>query len=229
MHLEMHGPEATIAIIRALDLVNILEPRSERNRLVMQRFEEVASRSYAVRVPQLSLLPSLSQYNFIRALFENVDVMGLTEEEMDDDALSPFNAVATPARHNPRLSQLPAALQPTELQHTAPHHPWIDLLPVPALRDNILRRDPDSFDEEELCHSMRGLTPDHNTGVLVWRDPWDATGWEVTEEFAKSWSWVIAGCWDLLRSTNDWRVRRGEKPLFQLPTNVNGPTASRRI
>ncbi|OTA99626.1 hypothetical protein M426DRAFT_325010 [Hypoxylon sp. CI-4A] len=229
--MRLTGTEATIAIIRAINHVNVLEPKSERNRLVMQRFEEVAFRSYVVRVPQLSILPSLSQYNFVRALLANVDVLGLSKEEMDDDALSPFNAVAAPARASSararlRPSQLPAGLRPTELQYTAPHHPWIDLLPVPAMRSNILRRDPDSYDEEELCHAMRGLTPGHRTGVLVWRDPWDATGWEVTEEFAKSWSWVVAGCWDLLRSTNDWRVRRGEDPLFQLPTIVDGPAAA---
>lgn len=218
--LEMHGPEATKAVIRAINLVNVLDANSERNRLVLQRFEEFASRSYAIRVPELSLLPSLSQYNFIRALLANVDVLGLSDEEMSDDALSPFNSVAGPARANSsraRLSELPAGLRPTEVQRTVLHHPWIDLLPVPAMRDNILRRDLDEFDECELCHSMRGLTPDHNTGVLVWRDPWDPTGWEVTEEFAKSWGWAIAGCWDLLRSTNNWRARRGEKPLFHLP------------
>ncbi|KAI1776588.1 hypothetical protein F4818DRAFT_439989 [Hypoxylon cercidicola] len=215
--LEVHGAEATRAIIRAINMVNILEANSERNRLVMQRFEEFASRSYAVRVPQLSLLPSLSQYNFVRALLANVDVLGLSKEDMDDDALSPFNNVADPTRAVSRLAQLPAGLRPTELQRTAVHHPWIDLLPVPEMRDNILRRELDEDDEESLCHSMRGLTPEHNTGVLVWRDPWDSSGWEVTEEFAKSWSWAIAGCWDLLRSTNSWRARRGEKPLFHIP------------
>ncbi|KAI1370134.1 hypothetical protein F4677DRAFT_451682 [Hypoxylon crocopeplum] len=220
--LEVHGAEATKAIIRAINLVNILDPNSERNRLVMQRFEDFASRSYAIRVPELSILPSLSQYNFVRALMANIDVLGLSTEEMDDEAFSPFNAVAGPVRVNSTrtsLSQLPAGLQPTELQCTALHHPWIDLLPVPAMRDNILRRELDSPDEEELCHAMRGLTPDHNPGMLVWRDPWDSTGWEVTEEFARSsWGWVIAGCRDLLRSTNNWRAQRGENPLFLLPS-----------
>ncbi|XXG98841.1 hypothetical protein Hte_005171 [Hypoxylon texense] len=218
--LEMHTTEDTKAVIRAINLMNVLEANSEHNRLVMQRFEELASRSYAIRVPQLSILPTLSQYNFMRALLANVDVLGLSDDDMNDDALSPFNPVAGPARANSsraRLSQLPAGLRPTEVQRTVLHHPWIDLLPVPAMRDNILRRNLDEIAECELCHSMRGLTPDHNTGVLVWRDPWDPAGWEVTEEFAKSWGWAIAGCWDLLRSTNNWRARRGEKPLFHVP------------
>lgn len=83
------------------------------------------------------------------------------------------------------------------------------------MRENIFRRDADSFDEEELCHAMRGQAPVHNAGLLVWSDPWDPAGWEVTEDFVASWPWVVVGCADLLRSTNMWRARRGERPLFR--------------
>ena len=128
-------------------------------------------------------------------------------------ARGPFSEGPSPALAS--VSKLPTALQPTELQHITPHHPWIDLLPMPRMRDNIFCKDVESFDEEELCHAMRGQAPENNPSLLVWRDPWDPTGWEVTEEFIMSWGWVIAGCTDLLRSTNSWRARRGERPLFR--------------
>jgi hypothetical protein len=203
-----------------INLVRILEPRWEGNQQLMESFESFATRSYTARIGALSILPSLSQYNFVKALFANMEVLGLSDEEMDDEALSPFNRLCGPPRLSARrtsagLAELPTALQPTELQHATMHHPWIDLIPMPVMRENIFRRDADLFDEEELCHAMRGQAPLYNPGLLVWRDPWDPTGWEVTEDFVASWPWVVAGCADLLRSTNIWRARRGERPLFR--------------
>ncbi|KAI1289035.1 hypothetical protein F5Y03DRAFT_64673 [Xylaria venustula] len=209
--------EAVETVIQAISSVNILAPGSELNRRIMQRFEEYAVRSYVARSRKLNILPSLSQFNFIRALLTNVDVLGLSAADMHDDALSPFNVVVGPVHvssQRERLSRLPVGLQPTDLQRGTPHHPWLDLLPVPAMRDNIFRPGVDSFDEEQLCHDMRGAIPGQNPGVLVWGDPWDPDSWEVTEEFVKSWGWVVVNCWDLLRSTNRWRMRRSEKPLF---------------
>lgn len=204
-----------------INLVRILEPSWEGNQQLMQGFESFATRRYAAHIEALSILPSLSQYNFIKALFANMEVLGLSDDDMDDEALSPFNRPYDHSRGPAGraaaglVELLPAALRPTELQHATMHHPWIDLLPVQAMRENIFRRDPDSFDEEELCHAMRGQAPLHNPGLLVWRDPWDPTGWEVTEDFIVSWPWVVAGCADLLRSSNVWRARRGERPLFR--------------
>ncbi|KAL3422950.1 hypothetical protein PVAG01_04697 [Phlyctema vagabunda] len=211
--------EATTITI--INLVKILQPNWEGNQLVMQRFEAFATRSYIEGIGALSILPSLSQFNFVRALFTNMEVLDLSGEEMEDEVLSPFNRLLGPFPLQPdltaaRFSKLPTALKPTVLQHSTPHHPWIDLLPMPMLRDNIFRQGLESFDEAELCHAMRGQAPDHNPGLLVWSDPWDPMGWEVTEEFIGSWGWVIAGCADLLQSTNTWRTRRGEKPLFRL-------------
>ncbi|KAG6364115.1 hypothetical protein INS49_005713 [Diaporthe citri] len=214
--------EITEATIQVINLVRILEPSWEGNQKLTQGFESFATRSYTARIGALSFLPSVSQYNFIKALFANMAVLGLSDEEMDNEALSPFNR----GPHGPsrlpagraaggQVELLPTALQPTELQRATMHHPWIDLLPMPAMRENIFRRDADSFDEEELCHAMRGQAPVHNPGLLVWRDPWDPTGWEVTEDFVASWPWVVVGCADLLRSTNAWRARRGERALFR--------------
>ncbi|PVH69201.1 hypothetical protein DL98DRAFT_392004, partial [Cadophora sp. DSE1049] len=216
---ETQGVDVAEAAIRIINLVNILQPRWEGNTIAMQRFEAFATRSYTARIGALNILPSLSQFHFIKALFANMEVLRLSDEEMDDEALSPFNISLGPFPKRPslalaRVSTLPIALKPTDLQHIIPHHPWIDLLPMPAMRDNIFRRDVDSFDEEELCHAMRGQAPDINPGLLVWRDPWDPTGWEVTEQFVRTWGCVIAGCTDLLHSTNAWRARRGERPLF---------------
>lgn len=211
-----HADSVITAITEAIRRVNILDPNSEHTRVILRQFEALAYQSYTARKPQVTLLPSLYQFNFIRALFANVDVLGLSSDQMSDDAISPFNSV------NPeqtvslatRFSRLPIPLRPTPLQCTTEHHPWIDLLPHPQLRDNLFKRGFDSFDEDEFCHNLRGAIPGYEPGVLVWRAPWDPSGWEVTETFVKSWAWSLKGCWDLVKSTNEWRRRRGERPLL---------------
>lgn len=83
-------------------------------------------------------------------------------------------------------------------------------------RDNILRRDTNSYDEVQLCRDLRGFQDVKSGygGVVVCGPPWDPWGWEVTEEFALKWPWVIWACQRLFDSTNHWRATRGESPLF---------------
>ncbi|KAL4815687.1 hypothetical protein BDW67DRAFT_163506 [Aspergillus spinulosporus] len=131
---------------------------------------------------------------------------------MAPGARSPF---ATPIIDEKNLKGLPASLQPTVLQRDVPHHPWIDLLPVSELRDNLLRRNEYTYNAAQLCRDMRGfqLVRCGRGGVVVWGAPWDPQGWEVTEAFAQKWSWVVQGCRSLLESTNYWRRKRGESDL----------------
>ena len=217
-HAHMEFDIRTVA--DAIRSVNILNLESEYNRTVMRDFEAFAHRYYAARAPAITFRPSLSQFNFIRALWANVEVLGLSSSQMsDDDAPSPFN-VPSSRRAEPSAAlelRLPAGLRPTNLQRATLHHPWIDLLPIPEMRDNMFRRGFDSFDEEELCHDMRGRVH-QDPGVLVWGDPWDPSSWEVTESFVRSWGWAVVGCWGLFCSTNKWRAQRGEKPLFRIPS-----------
>ncbi|KAL2220361.1 hypothetical protein M432DRAFT_315163 [Thermoascus aurantiacus ATCC 26904] len=100
-------------------------------------------------------------------------------------------------------------------RRTVPHHPWLDLLPVPRMRDNLLLAG-DSFDDTRLCHDLGGYQSVRTgrTGVIVWGDPWDPNGLEVTDAFVTAWGWVIQDCWDLFEK---WRAQRGEKPLFRVP------------
>ncbi|KAF1815209.1 hypothetical protein P152DRAFT_456262 [Eremomyces bilateralis CBS 781.70] len=46
------------------------------------------------------------------------------------------------------------------------------------MQDNLIRAE-ETYDEERLCLDMKG----HGsmiTGTMVWRDPWDSSGWEVS-------------------------------------------------
>ena len=63
-------------------------------------------------------------------------------------------------------------------------------------------------DEDEVTAGRKGL--------IVWGEPYDMRSWEATPGFFAKWSWAVAGCDDLLESSNRWRLMRGEEPI-QLP------------
>jgi hypothetical protein len=202
-------------LLGEIEYVHILEPDSVETKRLMQRLGAIAQHQYMLSSPRTEMLPHLIQFNFAKALMENTRILGLTSEGLHDDAISPFN-VAGPWKHD-YVAALPPGLQPTVVQRTIPHHPWLDLLPIPQMRDNLISAG-ESYNETQLCLDLKGYGSVHTgqTGIIIWKDPWDPTGWEVSESFAHSWGWVIQGCWDLFRYTNSWRAQRNEKPLFCL-------------
>lgn len=154
-------------------------------------------------------------------------MLGLKPEEvMDDDAESPFssNTRDDPAK-SMVLRRAPRCLQPTDRQWAMPHHPWIDVLPFPQMRDNLLQRYVEdtetgaliaTFDEEKLCRWMIGVDPEQKEGgFILWGNPWELSSWEVTEDFIRHWGWSLNGCEGLIKSSNYWRRRRGEKAMFK--------------
>jgi hypothetical protein len=151
------------------------------------------------------------QFNVFRALISNTFSMGFTMEWLEEYAISPWISNSTHANE----IVCPESLRPSTLQRTVVHHPWIDLFPVPKMRDNLLLAG-DSYDEYALCNELVNfcnVTHD-KTGLVVWRDPWDPSGWEISESFLSKWGWVVDGCDELLQSTNYWRMTRGENVLF---------------
>ena len=163
--------------------------------------------------PRTDLLLHLIQLNFTRALMENKRILGFKPDHLHDDAISPFNT-AGPWQYD-SLNVLPLTLQPTVIQRCIPHHPWLDLLPDAQMRDNLILAG--EFEEERLCLDMKGngAPRTQTSGIIVWSDPWDPAGWELTEPFVRSWGWVIRNCYDLACSTNRWRAKRNEGPLFR--------------
>ncbi|KAK2666573.1 Protein of unknown function DUF3425 [Fusarium oxysporum f. sp. vasinfectum] len=199
-----------------VDKINILQLHSWDNHAIIRVFETIASHDRRTGTIRSNMLSSLSQFNFSRALMLNAEVFGLSADHMHDDACSLFVVAGPwPVSVNINTETLPHGLRPTSLQYRTEHHPWIDLLPVAQLRDNILERSVNTYDEAGLCRAFTGRGHGQGTGVIVWRESWDPSGWEVTAEFARSWGWVISGCFDLFRPTNMWRSQRGERPLFR--------------
>ncbi|KAL4966955.1 uncharacterized protein BDV14DRAFT_33846 [Aspergillus stella-maris] len=209
------GPTLTSLSLAAVEDIHILQADSIKTKRILQQIEVMAHTQYMLGSPRTDMLLHLIQFNFIKALVQNMRVLGLTSELLHDDAISPFN-VTGPWQYDIGPA-LPASLRPTIIQRTVVHHPWLDLLPIPEMRDNLISAG-ESYDEAQLCLDMKGYGKAHTdyAGIIVWSDPWDQTGWEVTEPFTRSWGWTVRGCVNLFNSTNSWRARRNERPLFRV-------------
>lgn len=127
---------------------------------------------------------------------------------------------------------LPMSLIPTELQRSMAHSSWLNMFPWPRFRDNLIRME-GSFDAFDFCRDLWGeiytnVGVDENLivesddgddialgrkGLIVWSEPWDADGWEMTPGFLRKWSCLLTNCEDMIVSSNRWRATRGEGPL----------------
>lgn len=180
---------------------------------------------YVDGVPTDHKFINLLYYNVFRAFQVNIDTLGLSAYLISLDILSPFNEVPLGGTvledfedtvlTVPKLdlvSSLPPALKPTALQISILHHPWIDLFPCPKLRDNLLREG-DALDSFAICRAVCEGDEGGTSGLIVWGDPWDTSGWEVTETFVQKWAWMLEGCDELIEGTNYWRALRGLEKL----------------
>ncbi|KAK3373538.1 hypothetical protein B0T24DRAFT_623697 [Lasiosphaeria ovina] len=165
------------------------------------------------------LFITIVQYNVLRGTITNMAILSLLDTlPMECSAAL---HVQTEYRNPGRGGTVPEALMPTELQRTVAHAPWIDTIPSPQLRDNLILLD-GQYDPDELCSDvMGGLFEGFNEaavrGWILWKEPWDARGWEVSAGFARKWAFLLRGCTSVKAATNAWRESRGEEPLvFEL-------------
>jgi hypothetical protein len=172
----------------------------------------------------------LIQYNVFRAVLVNMHTLCIADMfSCEADATDWLRVSA----HYPIPLAIPESLAPTELQRTTPHAPYCDVFPSPGLRDAMIKAE-GMYDDCELALDVLGSISDPvyqpeddgvdrrdgasddtgGKGVIVWGDPWNISSWEVEEGFARKWGWLLReNCDDLLRSTDRWRLQRGEEPL----------------
>ncbi|RDW73550.1 hypothetical protein BP6252_07457 [Coleophoma cylindrospora] len=159
------------------------------------------------------LLP-LVEYNVLRASLTNVLILGYSHLMGSNNC--GFGKSLPVFLNSYEYKGIPVSLRPTALQQSTPHPDWIDLLPSPRMRDNAIMTQ-HQFTNSELCADVMGglVNSQHNidSGLVVWSNPWEASGWELTEGFVRKWGFLIQGCTDLFQSTNRWRELRGEARL----------------
>ncbi|KAM5368096.1 hypothetical protein ACJZ2D_009700 [Fusarium nematophilum] len=185
--------------------------------LVRQAYED-----YSLHSPRPAYLPVLIRLNVLNALARNAIYMGFPPEGLcRDEAISPYNTNGPEPASNPQpatASSCPEALQPTPLQTMIVHHPWIDLLPFPQLRDNMLMHmEAGLVNDDELCEDLllvddpRSL--DSKPSLIVWGASSDPGAWEANPAFLRKWGFLLRGCPEMMEGTNYWREKRGEKRL----------------
>lgn len=189
----------------------ICEMDSSSCSLLIQRLARTVNHGLRQGNPSSDMLLSLTQFNVLRAMVYNMACLGLTIDMVKQaERISPFN------HSSAALFTLPHSLQPTNLQRTLIHHPWVDPFPIPSFRNALLEHE-DEYSDTELCNDLVGrCESDGNgqVGIITWGEPWDPCGWEMTEGFARKWFWLFGQCTELLESTDYWRSLREEPALF---------------
>ncbi|KND87905.1 hypothetical protein TOPH_07488, partial [Tolypocladium ophioglossoides CBS 100239] len=163
--------------------------------------------------PDSYLLP-VHELMLLRAMMRIAQRIGCKEQLWRLDAVSPFHkGVATPA------DQLPVPWRPTPSQVLVSHHPLLDFLPWPGVRDRIIgilslpdeARPPNAAGPLALVNFAYDLE-DNAEGVRIYGgDPYDPACWEVGQVFFERW-WFIFDR-DIVDNSNRWRRLRGAPPL----------------
>ncbi|KIV88451.1 hypothetical protein PV10_08134 [Exophiala mesophila] len=127
-------------------------------------------------------------------------------------AQSPFTDPTISLEH---WSHLPDNLQPTIVQMTVPHHPIIDLLPWPAVRDRMANvmaqpvqvRPPQAASPLALLDFVYDIE-DSSEGIRIsGNDPYSGINWEIGEKVFKSWWWIFDR--GVIQRSNELRQQRG--------------------
>ena len=109
---------------------------------------------------------SLMEFSVLRAFIQNAKLLAIDPKVfIDDDALSPWTIL------NPYPTLMQHDIDPTPFQLSTPHHPYLDLIAPPSLRDNIIGSYLTDEQEDQLCNDM------HRGSFTIWgSQPWSAFG-----------------------------------------------------
>ncbi|KAL2836872.1 hypothetical protein BJY01DRAFT_238087 [Aspergillus pseudoustus] len=90
--------------------------------------------------------------SYIRGVPETDHFLKMSKYGMTVEWVCEDNTVSIFSLFRPHLSEdsIPQSSRPTLLQRAVPHHPWLDILPFPPMRDNLVRAG-NSLDDDELC------------------------------------------------------------------------------
>ncbi|PYI11953.1 hypothetical protein BO78DRAFT_402706 [Aspergillus sclerotiicarbonarius CBS 121057] len=170
----------------------------------------------------------------IAALYTLGTHLGITEEVLcAEEALSPFFRPSTGLADDMAKANMISTVQggfkalkpdlrPNMEQITVEHHPFIDILPFPTLRKNLITHQ-EGIDEDEFFHDMLtglvcwggagiGRRDRHlSTGYASTGTPWDVRSWEAKVWFLKKY-WTLLGGdeGELVRQSEWWRSIRGD-------------------
>ncbi|CAK7227846.1 hypothetical protein SBRCBS47491_006707 [Sporothrix bragantina] len=158
---------------------------------------------------------------------KNTNSCGSVEEE-DDSADFGETELAARSRASVEasLALLPSNWRPTHAQRYMPHHPALDILPWPSVREKLIglfnlplhERPPIAADPLALVHFIYDLE-DSAEGLRIWgSNPYDPTCWEVGQLVFERWWFVFDR--DIIEQSNRWRDLRGAPRLRAASTDT---------
>ncbi|KAF5004150.1 hypothetical protein FDECE_9364 [Fusarium decemcellulare] len=230
---EAAGDEPTVPFWNEREQTIRLLPASKASKINNSRSPLIplqpSSLSVLSRRPKSSVTFPLSsdhliillQFNVLRGCLANRELVAtLGSTPVAECASAAEHVLAYPSDQG----VVPPSLLPTSLQCTIPHEGWLDIIPHPVWRDNVLLA-LGHFDEDALWSDVMGglfegfpESEIEHRGVIAWSPPWDPSGWELSEGFVRKWGWSLRGCEDILEATNKWRQKRGDEPIvYEIP------------
>lgn len=135
---------------------------------------------------------------------------------------APPSQPQSPSQSQQRVLQLPQHLRPTRTQSTVPHHPVLDFLPWPVVRDRLITV-LSLPDEARPCGGGGGgasmalvqfsYDMEHTAeGIRIWGgDVYDPRAWEVGQVLFEKWWFVFDR--EVVEQSNSWRRLRGAGEL----------------
>lgn len=158
-------------------------------------------------------LLTIVQFNALRGFLFNMSILSLLHHFPPGCP----HSLNIPRFNHVTPSKIPVDLRPTLIQQSKPHPFWMDTLPFPRIRDNMIFL-AGTYDEDDLYSDLgrdiyEGFEDTERRGFVSWKDPWSADGWEISDGFAKKWGFLLAGCSEEIALTNKWRRMRDEEDL----------------
>ncbi|KAK1596343.1 uncharacterized protein LY79DRAFT_61923 [Colletotrichum navitas] len=167
--------------------------------------------------PDSYLLP-MRDLKVLKGLLRIATRLGSYSVMWDPAATSPFNLGTGTA-----VELLPETWRPTASQVLLPHHPIMDFLPWPEVRDRVINlfslpdeaRPPAARGQLGLVNFAYDLE-DSSEGARIWgADPYDASSWEVGQVLFERWWFVFDR--KVVKQSNKWRRLRGAATLQMRP------------
>ncbi|KAI1082917.1 hypothetical protein F5B20DRAFT_489240 [Whalleya microplaca] len=158
----------------------------------------------------------------VAALQENCLQLGITEHMVcSSNTESPFYRPGALQSRNPvglmestrRLFQtVKPDLRPSETQIVQKHHPYIDVIPFPDIRDALIRMGADINEDDFFVDYLSGLRcwGGAGGGTSGTGTPWDMRSWDASPWFLAKWKHVVGEDGALARQSSWWRDLRGE-------------------
>ncbi|KAI1430295.1 hypothetical protein F5Y12DRAFT_709309 [Xylaria sp. FL1777] len=214
-NLLMEG-SATGAEAPSFDFLNTMDPNILIDSSSSSPLVSDSSETTDFSFPDSYYLP-VNELTLLRGLMRIATRLRCNTTKMWElGANSPFND----GTHTALTTQeLPQVWRPTLSQSSIPHHPVIDLLPWPCVRDRIilLMALPDEARPPALSGPLAIVQlaydlEDSAEGVRIWGDdPCEPTSWEVGQALFERW-WFIFDR-KVVDQSNYWRKLRGAATL----------------